>query len=282
MDLRIRQMTHEDIPAGMQLKSFAGWNQTEADWRVFLDANPAGCFAAVCGGRVVGTTTVIRYGPALAWIGMVLVHPEYRGQGIATTLMRKALDHLTDCPTVKLDATAAGKPVYEKLGFAEEGIIRRLTTPNLPPVEGSDDEIARAERADFEMIARMDRPCFGGDRTFLLNALRESAADLAWHLTSGGQTTGYCVGRRGSSFVQIGPIVAETVDDATRLARAALRPLTEAAVVLDVPAIHAELLRWLQSVGFSIQREFVRMVRGERDRSPTMERQFAVCGPEFG
>ena len=31
-------MTPEDIPLGMKLKSLAGWNQLEADWKMLLDA----------------------------------------------------------------------------------------------------------------------------------------------------------------------------------------------------------------------------------------------------
>jgi hypothetical protein len=31
-------MTAEDIHYGMKLKSLAGWNQLEADWKMLLDA----------------------------------------------------------------------------------------------------------------------------------------------------------------------------------------------------------------------------------------------------
>lgn len=282
MDLLVRQMTSQDIPAAMELKALAHWNQTEADWRVFLEANPPGCFAAVCDGRLVGTTTVIQHGRSLAWIGMVLVHPAYRGRGIATRLMRKALDYLADCPTIKLDATAAGKKVYEKLGFVEESVLRRLTTKRLPSSQGSADGIAPIERAEFEAIARMDRRWFRGDRGFLLAALHENNPEMALRLTCRGQTAGYCFGRRGSDFVQIGPILAENTKHAARLAGSVLRQLRPAAVLLDVPAIQVEFLQWLENMGFSVQREFVRMVRGEKDQGDALKSQFAICGPEFG
>jgi len=236
----------------------------------------------VCDGRLVGTITVIHHGRSLAWIGMVLVHPQYRGQGIATRLMRNALDHLTDCPTIKLDATATGKKVYEKLGFVEEGTVRRLTTKCLPPIERSTDRIAPIARAEFKAITRMDRRHFPGDRAFLLAALHENAPAMALRLTRHRQIAGYCFGRHGSDFVHIGPIVAENTEDATRLGRDALQHWIGAPVVLDVPGIHAEFLQWLKNAGFSVQREFVRMVLGEKDQDDTMKHQFAVCGPEFG
>ena len=40
--MRLRIMTMADIPAGMRLKEIAGWNQTAADWKRFLEASPKG------------------------------------------------------------------------------------------------------------------------------------------------------------------------------------------------------------------------------------------------
>src|SRR6476659_1332584 len=124
--LQIRLLFESDIAAAMRLKDAAGWNQTEADWRRLLLLEPHGCFCAIKDGRVVGTTTTTTYGEDLAWIGMVLVDPDYRGQGIATKLMNVALNYLKEkVQTVKLDATPLGKPVYEKFGFQIESLVER-------------------------------------------------------------------------------------------------------------------------------------------------------------
>src|SRR5215213_11315770 len=124
--IHIRLLFETDIPAAMQLKETAGWNQTKEDWHRLLELDPNGCFAAVKDGRLVGTTTTTMYGKDLGWIGMVLVDPQQRRQGIATQLMNVALDYLKDkVRTVKLDATALGKPVYEKFGFQVESVLER-------------------------------------------------------------------------------------------------------------------------------------------------------------
>ena len=122
----IRLLFESDIPAAMQLKEAAGWNQTKADWRRLLSLEPNGCFAEVKDGRLVGTTTTTTYGNELAWIGMVLVDPQARRQGIATQLLKVAMDYLKDrVATVKLDATAQGQPVYEGFGFEVESVVER-------------------------------------------------------------------------------------------------------------------------------------------------------------
>src|SRR4026209_2214962 len=124
--IEIRLLFESDVPAAMRLKDAAGWNQTEADWRRLLSLEPNGCFAAVKEGRLIGTTTTTTYGNDLAWMGMVLVDPQQRRQGIATRLMNVAIDYLKDkVATVKLDATAQGQPLYEQLGFQFESVLER-------------------------------------------------------------------------------------------------------------------------------------------------------------
>src|ERR1044072_3229757 len=104
--LETRLLFESDIPAAMELKEAAGWNQTEDDWRRLLRLEPNGCFGAVQNGRLVGTTTTTTYKYDLAWIGMVLVDPQNRRQGIAASLMEPALGYLKGkVASVKLDAT---------------------------------------------------------------------------------------------------------------------------------------------------------------------------------
>ncbi|MFO7904645.1 MAG: GNAT family N-acetyltransferase, partial [Pirellulaceae bacterium] len=263
MNYFIRLMTDGDIPAGMQLKALASWNQTEADWRVFLSANPAGCFAAVCNGQVVGTTTVIRYGPSLAWIGMVLVHPDHRAQGIATALMRNALEHAADCPAIKLDATAAGQRVYEALGFVEESTVKRLTTSCLADVGEPTEGVFPVRNSQWQSVLEMDRTTFGGDRTLLFETLRKSAPEIALTLMNRERIAACCLGRPGSTFTQLGPVIAESTEDAQRLTRVALRQLVGQPIVVDIPSTHVDFTKWLTNHGFTPQRHFVRMIRGE-------------------
>jgi len=115
-------MSEADLAAADELRRLAGWNQKPRDWQRLLAFEPRGCFVALRNGAVVGTVTTTVYGTALAWIGMMLVHPEHRRTGIATRLMNRALEYLNHRKVsgVKLDATPAGQPVYEKLGFVPE------------------------------------------------------------------------------------------------------------------------------------------------------------------
>ena len=72
---------------------------------------PSGCFAARVGGRLIGTVTTTTYGRSVAWIGMMVVDPDFRRKGIGTALMRRAIDHVQGrgVRVLKLDATPAGR-----------------------------------------------------------------------------------------------------------------------------------------------------------------------------
>src|SRR5262249_51572163 len=71
----LRAMTPADIPDGLRLSQLAGWNQTFADWKRFLELAPEGAFVACVDARVCGTVTTVRYGNRVGWVGMVLTDP---------------------------------------------------------------------------------------------------------------------------------------------------------------------------------------------------------------
>lgn len=169
--MQLRVMREADIPAGMRLKQIAGWNQTGEDWRRFLEASPRGCFVAEVGGNVCGTTTTIVYENRFAWIGMVLVDPEYRSRGFGTQLLQKAIKHLDEqqVATIKLDATPQGKPIYENLRFACEYELERWTLQRTAADAGIVRGCDRSESASpklLESVFRKDQEIFGASRSF--------------------------------------------------------------------------------------------------------------------
>src|SRR2546427_6414093 len=103
--VQVRRMTESDLSAADRLREIAGWNQTLDDWRLLFALEPEGCFVAVRDGEVIGTVTTTMYGQTLAWIGMMLVHPDHRRCGVGTGLMRGALEHLqaSGVRSVRLD-----------------------------------------------------------------------------------------------------------------------------------------------------------------------------------
>jgi len=103
----------------------ARWNQVAADWRIFLDLGRCYGIESDQAG-LVATAATLPYGGAFGWISMVLVRGTHRGRGIATRLLRRCIDSLSEGgATPVLDATPAGRPVYLELGFRDAWGLRR-------------------------------------------------------------------------------------------------------------------------------------------------------------
>jgi len=280
--ISLRRMTENDLPAAMELKSLAGWNQTETDWRRCLTLYPAGCVVAVFKDRVVGTVVAADYGPQFLWISMMLVHPEFRRRGIGRRLMEQALANARSWPVIGLDATPFGKPLYAKLGFEEGYTIQRMVNPQIPALENSLGEVRAAREPEWPALYELDRVVFGADRAALLSCLVKELPDAAFALHRDSRLTGACVGRKGSNFTQIGPVIAESLADARSLVIAAMKRLAGQPAVIDVPDQQSAFGQWLDSVGFASQRPLWRMFHGQPRITSDVSRQYAIAGPDLG
>jgi ribosomal protein S18 acetylase RimI-like enzyme len=290
--LGIRPLAEADIPAAMRLKESAGWNQTVADWFRLLRLEPRGCFAAVIDGRLVGTATTTTYGRELAWVGMVLVDPEFRRRGIASRLMRAALSYLDSegVETVKLDATPDGRHVYERFGFEDELIVERWAGRGAALAEeaGARSGVESAspsalDAARLAEILELDRAAFGADRARLVESLiAQKLVSALVKKSRGGGARGYALARAGALADYVGPLVASDSETTALLLDDVLERLAGRPVYVDVNTLFDSATRALAVRGFRKQRDLVRMRRGAKSAAGTSDKVFAIAGPEVG
>lgn len=283
--VHIRQMVHKDIAAGMDLVRAARWNQTEADWNRFLDADARGCFVAESGREVCGTVATINYGNQLAWVGMVLVSPSRRGEGIGTELLKSALAYLDSRGplTIKLDATPQGRKIYERLGFQAEYELERWVldyasfSSALRPA-GSRDE----RETCFDSIIAADGEIFEADRSSLLSSLHRDAPEFTFAISDEGTLAGYTLGRHGLHADHLGPWIARNESSAVKLLKRFLSHSTRGHVVVDCVKTNPSARKLLRSAGFMFSRPLTRMIRGPDSRCEPSKLLYAILGPEFG
>jgi GNAT superfamily N-acetyltransferase len=284
--MQLRTMSEQDIPAGMQLKEIAGWNQTANDWKCFLKASPAGCFVAEVDGTVRGTAATISYERRFAWVGMVLVDPEFRGQGIGTRLLEKTITYLdaTKIPAIKLDATPQGRPIYEKLGFTPEYEIARLILkrpPKIPDAQTVSESVS-VNSNQLQAIVAADEEIFGASRSDLLRSLHQNAPDLTVAEWRNGNLQGYAFGRHGSFADQLGPWVAMDSQAACRLLETFLHRCSGETLVVDCLQANQMAGELVHAHGFSYSRPLIRMYRGKNQFPGKTSDVCAILGPEFG
>jgi GNAT superfamily N-acetyltransferase len=269
-------MIAADIPAGLGLCRASHWNQLEDDWRMFIEP-PSRAWTLERDGVAIGTAALARY-DKLAWVAMMLVDPAERRAGHGARLLSAALAAAEGSPCVGLDATPLGQPLYRKYGFVESYSLMRMSWGGPPgppsPRSGPGGPFHVITSSQLPAILAMDRDIFGADRSHLLASLLQRAPESAWTIDG----RGYCFGRPGRLYHQIGPIVATDPDTARALVAHAL---SDRPAVIDVPLLDSASLTTLNSLGFVEERRFTRMFLRGHLHPGDPARQYAIAGPEF-
>ncbi len=268
-NLRILQAA--DLRSAIELSRIAGWNQTMDDWQTVLRLDPQGCFCIELDDRIVATTTLLCYGSRLAWIGMVLTLPEYRRRGFALRLVKAALERAAalKIESVKLDATAEGQPLYEKLGFKTEQVIERWFR-----VAQQDRTPDRITPSSSQYSLELDLEAFGADRASLLRELASRNPPIA-------VDGGYCFFRKGTRASYLGPCVAQSQQAARVVIEQCLRASPESNLYWDLLSTNGNASQLATEFGFVPQRRLQRMVLGNSLRKND-ELVYAIAGFELG
>ncbi len=276
-------LTGSDISAAHALSMAEGWNQTPADWARLIRLEPAGCFAARDGDTLTGTVTTTTYGGTLAWIGMMIVRPEFRGRGIGASLMRRAIEyvHGLGIACIKLDATPVGRPLYQSLGFVAESELERWQ--GTAPARGGEEEPGLMRAGSLELAYALDRAAYGADRSRLLAALAADAP--GGPLTSareGKAADGFALLRAGRAAGYVGPIVATSAGTAVRLLDGMLARCAGSDVCLDRNLSGLLEADTLAARGLAMRRGLTRMRLGPPVTGASPESICAIAGPAVG
>jgi GNAT superfamily N-acetyltransferase len=282
--MTLRPLTASDLAAAHELRKLAGWNQSERDWAGYLEFEPAGCLAAEVAGRVIGTATTITYGTRMGWIGMVLVHPSQRREGVGTALLNASIRYLKSrgVEAIKLDATPMGREIYERLGFCDEYELARHEGIAPPADSRRSDAVCPLTSDVMEELISFDAPIFGAPRPAVLASLcrRNPGLCFVWRGPTG--LAGYLIAREGSNAVQVGPWMARDGQVAEQLLGALLQRVAGRRVFIDVPAPNRAGRELMVRIGFTVQRGLTRMFLGSNNWPGTPALVFSTSGAEKG
>jgi predicted N-acetyltransferase YhbS len=281
---KIRPMITNDLNQAISLSNSEGWNQTEKDWKLLLENPLNTCLVAEHNNTVIGTATALNHSNKVAWIGMVLVDKRYRGRGVGKMLLTNIIGALKNVDSIKLDATPAGLPLYQKLGFIGEYKIYRMINPSLQKLkkQAFDYEPINIDRESFSDVLKLDKRIFGAARTYLLQTLLRNYPEKAYLIKRNKKLDGYMFGRDGIRFNYVGPVFAFSLDSARILISKTLESLNNQPVALDILQDKEGLIKWLEMLGFVKQRHFIRMNLKSSSYCGLIKYQYLISGPEFG
>ena len=80
--LVVRAMTEADLALALEWAAAEGWNPGLNDAHCFYAADPQGFFVGELDGVPVGCVSAVRYGSGFGFLGLYIVKPEHRGQGL--------------------------------------------------------------------------------------------------------------------------------------------------------------------------------------------------------
>ncbi|MFI7099368.1 GNAT family N-acetyltransferase [Streptomyces sp. NPDC050161] len=237
------------------------WNPGLGDTACFHPTDPDGFFTGRLGDRTVSAVSVVTYSADYAFLGYYLVHPDHRGTGLGLATWRAAVPH-AGRRTIGLDAVPAQQATYTRAGFtAAHDTLRYTGRPAAPAAP--DPDAVPFTAAHLDAVAAYDRRCFPADRHGFIARWLTAPGHHARVLLRAGRVAGYGVIRPARDGHRIGPLFADTADDAAALfdsLTAAAGPGEE--VSLDIPEPRHAARELATGRGLTARSHTVRMYTG--------------------
>ena len=274
-----RPMTQADLPAAHGLSSQLDWPHRLEDWgllqRVFKG------FVATVDDRLIGTAFACPQGN-FATIGLVVVNPDFQGQGIGRLLMELALDACQPGTPI-LNASVAGAPLYLSQGFVEFGTIEQrqglARAVALEPLAEDEHLRALCEQDQVRQLALANAGS-GLDRSALFAQLHDTIEHTAG-IETDGQLQAFALLRRAGRGHCIGPVIAQNTRQARHLITTLLAQIPNQFVRIDVP-MDSGLCEWLTLAGLEPVDRVTQMALGSPPQPNPLVRQFALVSQAIG
>lgn len=263
MSITVHLLCEADLDA-TDVVAMAAYNVTtsrKSSLQLYMALQPDGAYVAKDGDTIVGFGAALNYGP-FAYIGLMSTHPSMQKRGVGRAILERLLAWLDEqhCPTILLDATPVGAPLYEQFGFVTDDrtMVMKHEPQNMPIECFAYNYISPLQEQDVEALITFDAPYFGARREeVLMHYIQPGRVFVTKNKR--GQITGYIVAQSHT----IGPWVVQTKEDAERLLYAALVLSFEDRPSVFVSAHNDNALALLHHWGFVEQRNLKHMYRGK-------------------
>lgn len=279
----VRPMRPGELELALEWARQEGWNPGLDDAPAFYAADPTGFFVGVVGEVPVGCISVVKYGDSLAFIGLYMVHPDYRGRGYGKQLWDAGIASAGG-RTLGLDGVAGQRENYSKAGFTVA--YRTLRYGGAVDHAAFRAEVESAatpfSRDRLGQLSVYDAAVFGAPRVnFLAGWCAGAKTRHSVLVRSSGRIRGYGTIRRCFDGQKIGPLFANTTETASAILSALVVAGKATTVTLDVPLANPAAVRLAETLGLKPIFETARMYRGEPPVVP-VKRIFGITTLELG
>ncbi|MDA1534281.1 GNAT family N-acetyltransferase [Bacillus cereus group sp. TH254-2LC] len=251
LEMRVERLKKENIEDIVALSSYIGWDYNRAEVETIFNS---GIVYGVWneGGKLIASAAIILYGEAFASIGMVIVHPDYKGRGIGKAITSSCMNSVSARTPIMLIATEEGKPLYEKLGFRSVSYVSKYICNSYNADDhcvGNENYMMNYEVGDLEKIIKIDGYAFGTNRKeFLKKRIMQSEQCIVVK-DKEQSVLGYGLSIQTPENKIIGPIVAKNDEMAMRIVHDLARG-HHGKLRIDVSEGKKDFMKELQIIGF--------------------------------
>ncbi|ARX65582.1 GNAT family N-acetyltransferase [Bacillus thuringiensis] len=219
LEIRVERLREEKTGNIVSLSSYIGWDYNREEIETIFNA---GIVYGVWNEReeLIASAAIILYGEKLASIGMVIVHPDYKGRGIGKIITEACVKSVSAHTPIMLIATDEGKPLYEKLGFRAVSYVSKYICNSYNAKDycvRNEDYVMNYEEGDLEKIIKIDEYAFGTNRKeFLKKRIMQSEQCIVVR-DKEQNVLGYGLSIQTPENKIIGPVVAKNDEMAIRI-----------------------------------------------------------------
>ncbi|MEO6015461.1 MAG: GNAT family N-acetyltransferase [Devosia sp.] len=281
MTLDIRPMRRIDLDIALGWARDEGWNPGLDDADALYAQDPSGFLMGWLGTTPIGCVSVVKYGTDFAFLGLYIVHPEWRGRAYGKAIWDAGIAS-AGSRTIGLDGVVAQQDNYRKSGFA----LAHRSARWGGIVKGSEITDPRVRRLTPDLmptIAVFDRLCFPEVRPRFLNAWLDAPSSTRRSLCAieNDDVIGYGTVRRGIEGHKVGPLFARSPEVANVLFSALAADIGPSPIFVDIPATNDAAVRLAENHGLTPSFETARMYRGPAP-TITIGRVFGITTLELG
>lgn len=243
-----------------------GWNPGKCDSEAFWKADPNGFYGFYFEDKLIAGGAIVSYNGDFGFMGLFIVHPDFRGYGIGNKLwyLRRdlLLRRLKEGATIGMDGVVDMQPFYEKGGFEIAFRDERYECIGKDVVIS--EHISDIQDDDFEEILAYDLHCFGFRRTEFLKYWIKMPNSQSFKYAAGEKLRGFAVIREVASGFKIGPLFADNEQIAEELYKTCLKNAVGHPVYMDMPTTNEKAINLLKKYDAKYVFECARMYYGKR------------------
>ncbi|MEM9545194.1 MAG: GNAT family N-acetyltransferase [Bacteroidota bacterium] len=281
--LKFRKLDKNEVKTLVNWAKEEGWNPGKYDFEVFWSTDPDGFYGFHFSDKLIAAGAVISYHGEFGFMGLFIVHPDYRGQGIGSKLwyLRRdiLLKRLKEGASIGMDGVVDMQPFYQKGGF--KIAFRDERYECIGKDAEIDQNVSQYSSDDFNEILEYDTKCFGFERSDFLSNWLEIPTSETFKYIHEGEILGYATIRKVDSGFKIGPLFANDEKIAEELYKACLKHAIGQPVYLDIPTVNRGAVELVKKYQATYVFECARMYYGKIPQTP-VDKVYGITTFELG